>query len=110
MTNVSGCQSRQIGQHMMANVQEGAGPRPFDVAVSYLIELDPPGWLEWIGLPADGPVESLETDVGTVLAEVDKLLRINGPVPRIAHIEIQANRDPRLPARLFQYFGLLKYK
>ena len=91
-------------------MQEGAGPRPYDVSVSYLIELDPTGWLEWIGLPANGPVESIETDVGTVLAEVDKVLRVDGPEPWVAHIEIQANRDPRLPAWLLQYFGLLHYR
>jgi predicted transposase YdaD len=95
---------------MLSPVQEGAGPRPYDVSVSYLIELDPHGWLDWIGLPADGPVESIESDVGTVLAEVDKVLLVNGPRPWIAHIEIQANRDPRLPARLLQYFGLIHYK
>jgi predicted transposase YdaD len=91
-------------------VQDGPGPRPYDVSINYLIELDPTGWLEWIGLPADGPVESIETDVGTVLAEVDKVLLVNGPTPWIAHIEIQANRDRRLPARLLQYFGLIHHK
>ena len=79
---------------MLWPVQEGAGPRPYDVSVSYLIELDPHGWLDWIGLPADGPVESIESDVGTVLAEVDKVLLVDGPKPWIAHIEIQANHDP----------------
>ena len=53
---------------MLWLVQEGSGPRPYDVSVSYLIELDPEGWLDWLGLPADGPVESIESDVGTVLA------------------------------------------
>ena len=91
-------------------MQDGAGPPPYDVSVSYLIELDPIGWLDWLGLPADGPVESIETDVGTVLAEVDKILLVNGPKPWVGHIEIQANRDPRLSSRLLQYCGLVHYK
>lgn len=110
MTNVSGSPATRDLAATLTFVQEGTGPRPYDVSVSYLIELDPEGWLDWIGLPADGPVESIETDVGTVLAEVDKFLLVNGPKPWIAHIEIQANRDPRLPARLLQYFGLVHYK
>jgi predicted transposase YdaD len=110
MTNVSGRPATRELAGTLTFVQEGAGPRPYDVSVSYLIELDPEGWLDWIGLPADGPVESIETDVGTVLAEVDKMLLVNGPEPWIAHIEIQANRDPHLPARLLQYFGLVHYK
>ena len=95
---------------MLWPVQEGAGPRPYDVSVSYLIELDPHGWLDWIGLPADGPVESIESDVGTVLAEVDKVLRIDGPSPWLAHIELQANHDPLLPSRLLQYHALLYHR
>lgn len=95
---------------MLWPMQDGAGPRPYDVSVGHLIELDPEGWLDWIGLPADGPVESVETDVSTVLAEVDKVLLVRGPKPWLAHIEIQSSRDPHLPARLLQYFGLLHYK
>ena len=110
MTNMSGGRATRKLAATLTSVQEGAGPRPYDVSVSYLIELDPEGWLDWLGLPADGPVESIESDVGTVLAEVDKILLVNGPKPWIAHIEIQANRDPRLPARLLQYFGLVHYK
>jgi predicted transposase YdaD len=91
-------------------VQEGAGPRPFDVSVSYLIELDARGWLEWLGLPADGPISSIESDVATVLAEVDKVLRIEGPEPWLAHIEVQASHDPRLPSRLLQYHALLHHR
>ena len=91
-------------------MQDGAGPRPYDVSVSYLIEFDPHGWLDWLGLPADGPVESIESDVGTVLAEVDKVLRIDGSTPRLAHIELQSSYDPLLPSRLLQYHALLHHR
>src|SRR5262245_5791362 len=83
-----------ISRAMLSRVQEGAGPRPFDVSLSYLIELDARGWLDWLRLPVDGPIESIESDVGTVLAEVDKVLRIDGPEPWLAHIEVQASHDP----------------
>jgi predicted transposase YdaD len=55
----------------------------------------------------DGPIETIESDVSTVLAEVDKVLRVNGPTPWIAHVEVQASHDPLLPLRLLQYHALL---
>jgi predicted transposase YdaD len=92
---------------MLRLVQEGAGPRPFDVTTRRLIEADPEGWLAWLGLPIDGPVQPIESNVSTVLAEVDKVLEVGGPTPWIAHIEIQSGHDPVLPYRLVQYHALL---
>src|SRR5215217_2115802 len=95
---------------MLSRVQEGAGPRPYDVSLSYLIELDARGWLDWLRLPSEGPIESIESDVGTVLAEVDKVLRVGGTDSWLAHIEIQAGSDPRLETRLLQYHALLHHR
>src|SRR5215217_3093018 len=92
---------------MLRLVQEGAGPRPFDVTTRRLIEADPEGWLAWLGLPVDGPVQPIESDVSTVLAEVDKVLEVRGPTPWIAHVEVQSGNDPVLPYRLVQYHALL---
>ena len=88
-------------------MQQGPGPRPFDVSASYPIEFDPAGWLDWLGLPVEGPIQSIESDVGTVLAEVDKVLRVEAPDPWLAHIELQASHDPDLPLRLLVYHALL---
>ncbi|MGE3912527.1 MAG: hypothetical protein AB7K36_24410 [Chloroflexota bacterium] len=52
----------------------------------------------------------IESDVGTVLAEVDKVLRVDGPTPWLAHLELQASRDARLPVRLLQYNALLHHR
>jgi predicted transposase YdaD len=90
-------------------VQERGGPRPFDVATRRLIEFDPEGWLRWIGLPVDGPVVSVDTEVSTVLAEVDKVLRVEAASPWLAHLELQASRDPTLPLRLRRYHAILLY-
>jgi hypothetical protein len=95
---------------MLRSVQQGPGPRPYDVSGGFLIELDPHGWLDWLGLPIDGPVQSIESDVGTVLAEVDKVVRVDAPSPWLAHIELQATHDPELPFRLFQYHALLLHR
>ena len=101
----------RVGHSAILGVmQEGPGPRPFDVSLKYLIELDARGWLDWLRLPPDGPVESIASDVGTVLAEVDKVLRIDGSDPWLAHIEVQASLDDRLESRLLQYHALLHHR
>jgi predicted transposase YdaD len=91
-------------------VQEGRGPRPFDTTTRRLIEDDPVGWLRWIGLPVEGPVQPIDSNVDTVLAEVDKVLHVRGPEPWLAHIETQTGHDPTLPSRMFQYHVLLRYR
>jgi predicted transposase YdaD len=95
-------------------VQQSGGPRPFDVATRRLIETDPVGWLTWVGLPVDGPVDGpvrpIDSEVSTVLAEVDKVLRVDTPSPWLAHLEHQSSRDPGLPFRLLQYHALLLHE
>lgn len=91
----------------LSAMQSGSGPRPFDISTGFLIELDAPAWLTWLGLPLTGPVRSIESDVATVLAEVDKVLRVDGPVPWLAHVELQTSYDPKLPMRMLQYHALL---
>ena len=88
-------------------MQQGLGPRPFDVTTRRLIDLDPAAWLRWAGLTVDGPVEVIDSEVSTVLAQVDKVLRINGPMPWIGHLELQTTYDRTLPRRVLGYLGLL---
>jgi len=88
-------------------VQQGSGPRPFDVTPRDLIESDPAGWLAWVGLPVNGQVHTVNSEVSTVLAEVDKVLRIDAQPPWLAHFELQSTRDLELPFRLLQYHALL---
>jgi len=91
-------------------MQGGPGPRPFDVATRHLIEGDPASWLAWVGLPVNGPVHPVESDLSTVLADVDKVLRVEALAPWLAHLELQSTHDPRLPYRLLQYHALLLYR
>jgi predicted transposase YdaD len=89
-------------------MQDGPGPRPFDVTTRHLIEQDPVSWLHWIGLPVTDPVHSVDSEVSTVLAEVDKVLRVEAASPWYAHIEVQTGHDHDLPLRLLQYHVLLR--
>jgi predicted transposase YdaD len=95
---------------ILALVQQGPGPRPFDATTRRLIESDPVGWLTWLGLPVDGPVQPLDSEVSTALAEVDKVLRVDGSSPWLAHLEVQTGRDPELPSRMLQYHALLRHR
>src|SRR5262249_9253797 len=94
----------------LANMQEGPGPRPYDVATRRLIEDDPAGWLSSVGLPVDGPIQPLDSIVSTALAEVDKVLWVRAPSPWLAHLKVQTGRDVRLPSRLLQYHVLLRHR
>jgi len=91
-------------------VQERGGPRPFDVATRRLIESDPAAWLALAGLPPDGPIRPLDSDATTVLAQVDKVLQVDGPSPWLAHLELQVGRDDVLPRRMLQYHVLLLHR
>lgn len=45
-----------------------------------------------------------------MLAVADKVLRVDGPSPWLAHLELQASRDRLLPVRLLQYHALLLHR
>jgi predicted transposase YdaD len=85
-------------------------PKPFDATTRELIDLGPPAWLEFLGIPAPDPdqVEVIDSNVSTVTAEADKVIRIGGPQPRIVHAEILAGRDLTLPERAHWYNTLLR--
>jgi predicted transposase YdaD len=91
-------------------VQPPPGPRPFDVSSRQLIDRDPAAWLAWAGLPVNGPVRALDSEVSTVLAEVDKVLQVDADPPWLAHLELQASHDPKLPLRLLEYHALLLHR
>jgi hypothetical protein len=83
-------------------MQEQHDPRPFDVTTRLLIDGDPESWLRYAGLPVNGPVRPIDSEVSTVLAEVDKVLHVEAPSPWLAHLELQSSRDRSLPVRLLQ--------
>jgi hypothetical protein len=68
------------------------------------------GWLALAGLPTGDPARPIESDVSTVLAEVDKVLHVDAASPWLAHLELQVSRDPALQVRLLQYHALLLHR
>lgn len=82
-------------------------PKPFDVTTKFLIELSPGDWLEYAGLPT-GEVELINANLETVIAEADKVMRVDSVYPYIAHFELQASFDPTILMRLLKYNVLLR--
>ena len=62
----------------------------------------PRDWLALAGVDPAGPVGLIDANLSTITAEADKVIRVGGDSPWLAHIEFQANRGPRLAPRLCQ--------
>jgi predicted transposase YdaD len=84
--------------------------KPFDATTKALLELDPAGWLDCVGLPVTGPVRAVDSDVSTVTAAADTILQVGEPADYMAHIELQSAHDLMLPRRLLRYNVLLNYR
>ena len=77
--------------------------KPFDVTTKYLLHADPVAWLALASLVPDGAVSILDTDLSTLSAAADALIRIEGPEPWLVHVEFQSSKDDLLPWRLLRY-------
>ena len=82
--------------------------KPYDATTKYLLESDPAGWLEYVGLGRPPSATIIDADLATVTSEADKVIRAEGPAPWLGHLELQSSRDLSLPDRLLQYNVLLR--
>jgi hypothetical protein len=80
------------------------------VATRYLLERDPAAWLAYAGLRPDGPAAVVDSDVSTIAAQADKVVRVGAAVPWLAHVEFQSSSDRALGERLLHYNALLRYR
>lgn len=83
--------------------------KPFDNATKQLVEAYPDDWIRWAGLPG-GPAELIAADLSTVVADADRVLRVGGPSPYLAHFEFQATYDADMAERMLHYNVLLRYR
>jgi hypothetical protein len=85
--------------------------KPYDATMRKLIELEPAAWLRFLHVPVADPdcVRVIDSNLSTVTAEADKVLRVDEPEPWIEHVELQAGRDIGLPGRLHWYNTGLGY-
>lgn len=82
--------------------------KPYDATTKYLLESDPAGWLEYVGLGRPASASIIDADLATVTSEADKVIRANDPSPWLGHVELQSSRDAGLPDRLLRYNVLLR--
>jgi predicted transposase YdaD len=82
--------------------------KPYDATAKDLLEADPAGMAALIGVvrPPE-KVRLIDSDVSTVSAVTDKVIRIGDDEPWLLHVEFQSSRDLSLPRRMLQYNALL---
>ena len=93
----------------MARRQPGGSPKQFDATTKQLVETDPLSWVRLVGLPG-ASAQVVEADLATVTAEADRVLRVDGPEPYLAHLEFQTGYDATMGKRLLRYNALLHYR
>jgi len=79
--------------------------KPFDATLNSMIDMRPGAWAAHFarlaGIPP-GPSTPVDTDLATTL-QADKVFRIDGPVPAMLHLELEANPRLGVPRELMRY-------
>jgi predicted transposase YdaD len=78
-------------------------PFPIDATSKHMVRARPADWIALSGLPPGTSLEVVDTDLSTVSRAADKLIRVLGPQPYVAHVEFQSGYDPRLDRRVLVY-------
>jgi hypothetical protein len=79
--------------------------KPYDATTWNLYEMNPAEWSAYLGHPVVDPgrVRRIDSNLSTITAEVDRVIRLEDPIPWLWHIEFQAGRDLGLAIRLHFY-------
>lgn len=81
--------------------------KPFDVVLKALVEADPGGWPEVLGLP-QAPLTVIDADVSAVGGSADKVLRVDSDPPYLLHLDFYAGHDTaQAPKKLRWYNAVL---
>lgn len=81
--------------------------KQYDSTLKSLIERYPIDWLKFCGVAPLGPVSMIDSDVSTLTAAADRVIRVDEEEPWLANIELQASYDRHLPERSHFYSTLL---
>jgi predicted transposase YdaD len=84
--------------------------KPYDITLKHILEAHPADCLQLVGLPTTAPIDVIDADLATVMAEADKVFRIKDWPPWLMHFELQSSYDPDLPQRMLRYNVLLKHR
>ena len=81
--------------------------KPYDATMKILVEGFPADWLALAGLGLVERVAAIDANLSTITAEAEKVLRVEGPEPWLAHVEFQTSHETNFPRRLLRYNSLL---
>jgi predicted transposase YdaD len=82
--------------------------KPYDATPKGLVEIRPPDWPAFLGVPARA-VEVVDADVSTVTGAADKVLLVHADEgDRIQHFDFQSGPDSTVPRRTHGYSALLE--
>ncbi len=75
-------------------------------------ELEPASWLEFLGILVADPsqVQVIDSNVSTITAESDKVVRVGGKEPFIVHTEVLSGRNLNQPEQAHWYNTLLGHR
>lgn len=84
----------------------------YDATMRELFDPEPAAWLEFFGVPVPDPglAQVIDSNVSTVTAETDKLMRRGGPEPVILYVEFLSGRNTGYPHQAFWYNTLAGHK
>ena len=82
----------------------------FDVSAKELVWDDPAAWLERFAIGPRGPVDVIDSDITTLTASADKVLRVGGPDPYLVDLEPHSYHDISLTRTLWFRQVALDYR
>jgi predicted transposase YdaD len=82
----------------------------FDVSAKELVWDDPAAWLERFAIGPRGPVEVIDSDITTLTAAADKVLKIGGSEPYLVNIELHSYHETSLHRTLWFRQVALDYR
>ena len=82
----------------------------FDVSAKELVWDDPTAWLERFAIGPPGPVEIIDSDITTLTASADKVIKVGGPVPYLVDLELHSYHETSLTRTLWFRQVALDYR
>ncbi len=82
----------------------------FDVSAKELVWDDPASWLDRLGLGHGAELEVIDSDITTLSASADKVIRVGGDNPYLVNIELQSSHETTLARTLWYRQVALDYR
>jgi hypothetical protein len=81
-----------------------------DVSAKELVLDEPAAWADRFGIGPPGPVSVIDSEITTLTASADKVLKVDAPVPYLLDLEPQSYHDTETARKLWYRQVALDYK